>query len=45
MTPYTEFDKVRAMQQLLDEARTEIKFLRRELGLCQEMTTKQSQES
>jgi len=43
MTPYTEFDKVRAIQQQLDEARTEIKFLRRELELCQEMTTKQSQ--
>ena len=43
MTPYTDYDKIRDLQQKLDEANKEIEILRREVGLCQEMTTKQSQ--
>ena len=43
MTLKTEYDKRRHLQIQLDEARKEIKFLRRELELCQEKTIKQSQ--
>ena len=39
----TEYDKRRHLQIQLDKALKEIKFLKRELGLCQETTMKQSQ--
>mgnify|MGYP003152399112 CR=1 FL=1 len=45
MTPYKDYDKIRNLQQELDKANKEIKILRREVDLCQEMTTKQSQKS
>ena len=42
MTPWkTEYDKRRHLQIQLDEARKEIKFLKRELDLCNETTMKQ----
>ena len=42
MTPWkTEYDKRRHLQIQLDKALEEIKFLKRELLLCQETTTKQ----
>ena len=44
MTPHTDFDKIRALQQQLDEARNENKILKRELGLCQEAITTKSQQ-
>ena len=43
MTLKTEYDKRRHIQVQLDKANEEIKFLRRELALCQEKTMKQSQ--
>ena len=42
MTSKTEYDKRRHLQVQLDKAREEIKFLKRELELCQEVTTNQS---
>ena len=43
MSLNTEYDKRRHLQVQLDKAMKEIKFLRRELELCQETTMKQSQ--
>ena len=37
----SEYDKRRHLQQIIDEQREEIKFLQRELALCQEQTTTQ----
>jgi hypothetical protein len=42
MTSETEYDKRRHLQIQNDELRQEIKFLKGELELCQETTTKQS---
>ena len=42
MTSKTEYDKRRHLQVQLDKAREEIKFLKRELLLCQEQTIIQS---
>jgi len=41
MTSKTEYDKRRHLQIQLDKAMEEIKFLKRELALCQETITKQ----
>jgi len=42
MMPWrTEYDKRRHLQVQLDKANEEIKFLKRELELCQEKTTNQ----
>ena len=41
MTSKTEYDKRRHLQIQLDKAMEEIAFLKRELLLCQETTTKQ----
>ena len=43
MISETEYDKRRHLQIQNDKLREEIKFLRRELELCQETTMKQSQ--
>ena len=43
MISKTEYDKRRHLQIQLDRLQEEIKFLKRELGLCQEQTTKPSQ--
>jgi len=42
MISQTEYDKRRHLQVQLDKAMEEIKFLKRELELCQEAITKQS---
>ena len=43
MISKTEYDKRRHLQIQLDKLKDEIKFLKRELLLCQEETMKQSQ--
>ena len=42
MPSKTEYDKRRHLQVQLDKAREEIKFLKKELLLCQEATMMQS---
>ncbi len=43
MISQTEYDKRRHLQIQLDKLREEVKFLKRELALCQETTMKPSQ--
>ena len=41
MNSKTDYDKIRHLQIELDKARAENDFLRKELELCRETTTKQ----